>query len=236
MYQGAMTSRAALSALVLVVSTLGCAGNGAKDGRASGASDAAQATSAKADPPAAQSANSPPPSTARVAMPPDGDARVAPVLTEPRMVEGLYLRAPSNWAMLEPSSAMRKAEYTLKGPGGDGNFIVFFFGKGEGGGADANLERWIAQMEGPNGGPAPSTRSEMTVNNVSIKSVTVTGTLLPSTMSGIMEKRSGYKMLGSVVEGPGGPWFLKATGPAATIDAEHMNYSAMLSALRAVGE
>jgi hypothetical protein len=238
MHGPTIAGRATFATLVFAITILGCASNGSKEGRTSGASESTAKPGATANPqPPSEGTNAtPPPGTSRVAMPPEGDGRVSPVLTEPRVIEGLYLRAPATWATLEPSSAMRKAEYSIPGPGGEGNFVVFFFGQGEGGGADANLERWIAQMEGPNGGPATATRSEMTVNNVSIKSVTVTGTLLPSTMSGITEKRPGWKMLGSVVEGPGGPWFLKATGPEATLDAERMGYSAMLSALRAAGE
>jgi len=220
--------RAGLSALVLFIGA-GCVKSNGNEGRTSGASDKA---------PAAQPStpSQAPSSNARVAAPAPGEDRVGANLTEPRQVEGLYLRAPAAWTMLEPTSAMRKAEYSIPGPGGEGNLILFFFGAGEGGGAQANLDRWIAQMEGANGGPAPAERSEMTVQNLSIKTVDVTGTLLPSSMSGITEKRPNYKMVASVIEGPGGPWFLKATGPAATIDAQRGAYSAMLSALRAVGD
>ena len=46
---------------------------------------------------------------------------------------------------------MRKASYEVpraKGDSEDGELAVFYFGPGQGGGIDANVERWIKQFSG----------------------------------------------------------------------------------------
>ena len=41
----------------------------------------------------------------------------------------------------------------------------------------------------------------------------------PPDMGGPTEEQPNFRLLGAVVEGPGGPWFFKATGPASTLAA-----------------
>jgi hypothetical protein len=49
---------------------------------------------------------------------------------------------PEGWTAVPPASSMRKAQYRVPGPGGDGECIVFFFGVGQGGDPMANAVRW----------------------------------------------------------------------------------------------
>src|SRR5262245_15262290 len=53
----------------------------------------------------------------------------------------------SDWENKPPSSSMRMAQAVIPGPGGAGDFAVFFFGPGGGGGVEDNIQRWIGQME-----------------------------------------------------------------------------------------
>ena len=49
---------------------------------------------------------------------------------------------------------MRKAQYALpkvSGDGEDGELAVFYFGQGQGGSVEANIERWIGQISQPDG-------------------------------------------------------------------------------------
>jgi hypothetical protein len=50
---------------------------------------------------------------------------------------------------------------------------------------------------------------------------------------GPAEAQPNSRLLGAVVEGPGGPWFFKATGPSATLGAQRDAFLAMLESLRA---
>src|SRR5258705_6661060 len=63
-------------------------------------------------------------------------------------------KVPSEWTEQTPSSSMRKAQYVLPkvaGDGEDGELAVFYFGMGQGGSVEANIERWIGQIAQPDG-------------------------------------------------------------------------------------
>jgi hypothetical protein len=60
---------------------------------------------------------------------------------------GISYTLPANWKRSTPSSSMRIDQATIPGPAGNGDLAVFFFGSGQGGGVEANLERWAAQMD-----------------------------------------------------------------------------------------
>ncbi len=138
---------------------------------------------------------------------------------------------PAGWQS-EPASGMRLAQAAIPGPGGAGQLAVFYFGPGSGGDVESNIQRWVGQME-PEQGAEPTRQSFETENGFRITWVDVTGTLLPSTMgSGPTTPQPNSRLLGAVVEGPGGPWFFKATGPKDTMAAEREHFLAMLRSVR----
>ncbi|MES1243332.1 MAG: hypothetical protein ABUT39_17095 [Acidobacteriota bacterium] len=139
---------------------------------------------------------------------------------------------PANWQSEPPASSMRIAQAAIPGPGEPGSLVVFYFGAGGGGGVEANIQRWIDQMEVPAGtSPAPET---FEANGYRVTWIDVPGTLKPSTMgTGPATEQPNSRLLGAVVEGAGGPWFFKATGPDSTISAERDNFLAMLKSVRA---
>jgi len=139
---------------------------------------------------------------------------------------GISAEIPEGWQQVPPSSSMRKAEYLLPGEGaGDGSLAVFYFGPNQGGGVDANIERWYGQFTQPDGG---STKDRARRWNKEVRGMTVTlidiqGTFNPGGMGmgAAPEPMDGYRMLGAVVESPVGAFFFKLTGPQATL--EHWN-------------
>ncbi|HKI03518.1 MAG TPA: hypothetical protein VKK31_16180 [Thermoanaerobaculia bacterium] len=137
---------------------------------------------------------------------------------------------PQSWQSQAPSSSMRVAQAAIPGAGGPGELAVFFFGPGGGGGVEANIQRWIDQMESPEQ-PKPET---FEANGFKVTWIDVQGTLKPSTMgSGPTTPQPSSRLLGAVVEGPGGPWFFKATGPEATLGPEREAFVKMLKSVRA---
>ncbi len=62
---------------------------------------------------------------------------------------------PKGWIAETPSSAMRKAQYRVPGPGGDAECVVYYFGPHQGGDAMSNAERWGAQFKQPPGATEP---------------------------------------------------------------------------------
>jgi hypothetical protein len=144
---------------------------------------------------------------------------------------GATIDRPAGWVFGQPSSSMRLAEAEIPGPDGPALLTVFFFGAGGGGGVDANLQRWAGQVE-PDDGAAP-VRGGFTVDGFTVSTIEVEGTLLPSGMgTGPTEPVPGSKLVGAVIEGPGGPWFFKITGPEATVSAAAPAFDAMLRSIR----
>ncbi len=121
---------------------------------------------------------------------------------------------------------MRLAQARIDGTAGPGQLTVFHFGPGGGGGPEANLQRWMDQMEIA-AGTEPS-RGDFAYGAYRVSWVDVAGTLKASTMGmGNAEAQTGSRLLGAVVEGPGGPWFFKVIGPDATLAAAREDFLAL---------
>ena len=123
---------------------------------------------------------------------------------------------PADWQQQTPSSQMRVAQASIPGAAGPADFVVFFFGAGGGGGTDANIERWIGQVQSEPG--SEPQREQFQVGDFQVSWVEVEGTLLPSSMgAGPSQAQPSSRLIGAVVEGAGGPWFFKVTGPNQTV-------------------
>lgn len=181
------------------------------------ADDAAPQASATGE--AAVPASEPAPE-ASVSTPAGGQTIAAP---------GAEFTLPEGWVAEEPASAMRLAQARIPGDAGPAELTVFYFGPGGGGGLEANLGRWIGQVDGAD----EPTRESFTLGDWQVTWIDVTGTLKPSTMgTGPTEPQPDSRLLGAVVEGEGGPWFFKATGPAATLEAQRDAFLALLKSGR----
>ena len=136
---------------------------------------------------------------------------------------------PKSWEKQTPSSSLRIAQAAIPGPGGPGDLAVFFFGPGQGGSVDANVSRWVGQMETTDH-PKPET---FEAGGMKVTWVDVKGTLKASQMGpGPSASMSDARLYGAVVEGPGGPWFFKVTGPDATLAPQRDAFLAMLKSVR----
>ena len=125
---------------------------------------------------------------------------------------------------------MRLAQAAIPGPEGAADFAVFYFGPGGGGPVEANIDRWVGQMEG-----AGQAEPEMfETNGYKVTWVDVKGTMKPSQMGmGPATAIPEARLYGAVVEGPGGPWFFKAQGPDSTLAPQRDAFVAMLKSVRA---
>lgn len=61
--------------------------------------------------------------------------------------------APAGWEARSPENSMRVAEFQVGDEPGAAEVIVYYFGPGQGGSAEANVTRWEGQFTGPDGGP-----------------------------------------------------------------------------------
>lgn len=143
---------------------------------------------------------------------------------------GLAFDVPQGWSSEPPSSSMRIAQATIPGSAGPGALTVFFFGPGGGGGVEDNIQRWIGQVETSE---EPKQGTFETGNGYRVTWVEVAGTLQPSMMgTGPTEPQPNSRLLGAVVEGSGGPWFFKATGPDATLASQREAFLGMVRSVR----
>ncbi|MCW5968841.1 MAG: hypothetical protein KIT57_10025 [Blastocatellales bacterium] len=150
---------------------------------------------------------------------------------------GIKWTAPKNWS-LGPERSMRAATYLIPAAGGDaegGECAVFFFGPGQGGGVQANIDRWIGQFEQPDGSSSTdkAKQNREVINGLAVTTVDLTGTFAGGgpMMGGDGGKKTGYRMLGAIVEGPQGAVFFKLTGPVATVGAAQNDFRALLKSL-----
>jgi hypothetical protein len=138
--------------------------------------------------------------------------------------------APSRWET-KPPSGMRAATYIIPAAAGDsegGECAVFV---NLGGGVEANVTRWIGQFEKTDGEPK---QKKETINELPVTTVDVGGTYKGGgAMTGqpILSK-TGYRLLGAIVEGPEGDVFFKLTGPAKTIAAAQDEFQEMLKSIK----
>src|SRR5947209_10040279 len=167
----------------------------------------------------------PAPGTAAPSTPPSGPA-------SPAGTAGLGFDLPKGWTAETPKSNLRLAQATIPGPAGAGDLAIFYFGAGQGGGVDANIQRWIDQMEAASGAPKPE-RGTLESHGLKGTWVDVHGTLKPSSMGmGPANPVPDARLFGAVVEGSGGPWFIKATGPDKTLAPQRDAFFSLLKSVR----
>ena len=149
---------------------------------------------------------------------------------------GVRWVAPAGWTN-EGSRPMRAATYTIApAPGDSANAEcgVYFFGQGQGGTIEANLERWKGQFKGPDGNVAPAHFAKRTVHGLTITTVDTAGEYsgLGGPMAASTRAVPGYRLLGAIVAASGGNVFVKFTGPAKTIAANQDKFEQMLASFR----
>ena len=152
----------------------------------------------------------------------------------------ISVRVPEGWEVERPSSRMRKAQYGLPSPTGEderATLVAFFFGPGQGGSVEANLERWYGQFRQPDGRPSREVANvtKKTVSGMQVTVADVAGTYAPSAMGPMMpraEPKPDYRMLAAIVESQKGPYFFKLTGPAGTVAHWEASFDAFIGSVR----
>lgn len=151
---------------------------------------------------------------------------------------GLSWTPPASWKNAG-QKPMRVATYTVPAAGGDmeaGECAVYYFGQGQGGSVQANLDRWIGQFQQPNGKPSKDVAhtGKKTIHGLNVTTVDVSGTYtgMGGPMSPTHTSKNGYRLLGAIVEGPEGAVFFKFTGPVKTVAAGQPTFDKMLDTLK----
>lgn len=117
----------------------------------------------------------------------------------------------SGWTSVPTSSSMRAAtlQITVEGAEKPLEAIFYYFGAGQGGDTQSNIDRWLGQFESP---PVSKTE-ELDANGTKVTLVTATGTYMDGAMFGPKTAKADYTLLGAIIPGPDAPIFIKLTGP-----------------------
>jgi hypothetical protein len=146
-------------------------------------------------------------------------------------VAGMLWKTPAGWTY-ERSRPMRAATYTVPAAPGDAagsECVVYFFGAGQGGSVEANLERWKGQFQ-QNGKPSPARVEKRTIHGLPVTTIDISGDYSGMAGPGAAEQKTGhgYRLLGAVVEGPGGTVFIKFAAPEKTVAANQKKFEGLL--------
>lgn len=143
---------------------------------------------------------------------------------------GVRWSLPAGWTS-EPARPMRVATYTIPAARGAeaGECGVYYFGKGQGGGVEENIARWSQQFQGS----PKAVVTWRTVAGLRVHRVVISGAYLAPAgpMMQSQGSRPNYRLLGAIVEAPGGLVFFKCTGSAATMAAAEKGFDALIASL-----
>jgi len=139
---------------------------------------------------------------------------------------------PADWTWVQPTSLMRKAQLEIAGKEGGkpADVTFFFFGSGQGGGVQANVQRWLGQFTGK---PDANKVEPQEFNGVKVTLVSAEGTMKASPFGAPTEDQPDSALLGAILEQPDGGVFVKMTGPAALVKESREKFIAMVKAATA---
>ncbi|HYG75269.1 MAG TPA: hypothetical protein VEK08_09730 [Planctomycetota bacterium] len=144
---------------------------------------------------------------------------------------GASISFPATWKEVPPSNRMRLAEFVIpKNPNDPEDAELSIFKMGGGGGADANIARWVNQFGGQEA--LKSKRTIKTASGVEAIVADLEGEYTAMTMQGTSAPKKGYRMLGAVIMSDKGEFYVKFTGPQATIAQNKEGFEKMIESFK----
>lgn len=144
---------------------------------------------------------------------------------------GLQWTPPAAWKA-QGSRPMRLNTYSV---GDEAECGVYYFGPGQGGSVQANLDRWIGQFQHP---PQPAKIQHLTIHGMKVTTVDVSGayTGMGGPMASGGAPKPGFRLLGAIAEGPEGSVFFKFTGPVKIVSTQAAAFDKMVQSLQVTGK
>jgi hypothetical protein len=142
-------------------------------------------------------------------------ALLAPAQAEDLSVSNLTFNVGEPWKVVPTSSPMRKGtvEATVEGSDVAVQAVFYYFGPGQGGDVEANIQRWLGQFDGE----PKSSRDELEAGDAKISIVDATGTYMDGPPFGAKTPKPGHALLGAIVPAADANVFIKLTGPEEVI-------------------
>jgi hypothetical protein len=141
---------------------------------------------------------------------------------------------PPAFKRVPPSNPMRKAAFVVpraEGDSEDGELTVFYFGPGQGGSIDANVDRWVKQFGEVK--PGDVKRADREANGLRQHTVELeSGTFASGMPGGASKPKPNYGLVGGIVETPSGAYFFKLTGPTKTVKQAKPDFYKLLDSIK----
>ena len=146
------------------------------------------------------------------------------------VVDGLKMSVPIEWVHTPGAGQMRKAEFSMPGPEGDAQLLVYRFAGGAGT-AEQNIERWRGQVELAVGTVEKTISLE--VGGLKITGIDLRGRYAGQNMPGAPAQPpiDRARMLAVAIEGSGDPYYFKFVGAARSVDVWVSAWDQLLAAL-----
>jgi hypothetical protein len=142
-------------------------------------------------------------------------------------VSGFRLQVPAGWRQAELTPAQQgfvDARFEIPALGDDVKLTLSTIG----GGVDANVERWIGQVQLPEGA-TPITES------FEVDGIPVTWIDLSGEFRGMQQApQAGWRMLGAAFDGEPRDFYVKLTGPAAALSQIEDEFRGFVKSVRLV--
>jgi hypothetical protein len=160
------------------------------------------------------------------------EAQAAPA-GAPVVVASLAWDVPGEWAYRDSGSEFRAAEFVVPTDAGEAELVVFHFGPGQGGDAEANLARWARVMLDAEGNPVEPEIEVFESGELRTVFADYRGTYMSGPPMGEKTAVEDAALFGAVIEGgPEGTVFMRLTGPEAAVESVRDEWVSMLQSVR----
>ena len=142
---------------------------------------------------------------------------------------------PPAFKRVPPSNPMRKASFVVPRAAGDtedGELTVFYFGPGQGGSIDANVDRWVKQFGDVK--PGDVKRADRDANGLRQHTVELESGTFSVAWAGMGggKPKDNFGLVGGIVETPSGAYFFKLTGPSKTVKKAKPDFYKLLDSIK----
>src|SRR5436190_10030995 len=136
---------------------------------------------------------------------------------------------PGNWEWVHATSPMRKAELKVesKDKKEKAEVIFFHFGESNGGGTQANVDRWLGQFKEPRE-KLNSKVEAAKINGRTVTFVQAEGTYMSGMPGGPKTAQPNAMLLGAILESEKGNVFVRMTGPASVVKETQGEFKKMI--------
>jgi hypothetical protein len=144
---------------------------------------------------------------------------------------GHHSEVPASWVPEEVTSSMRLLQFAIPGEGeaGSGQFVLYYFGPGQGGSVEANVERWRSQFSRPDGAEVEAVVTPLEGSAMPATLVELEGSYARSVgMGQVGEVLPDRMLLAGVVETPQGNLHPQLHGPAELVKGQREAFIAFL--------